>query len=168
MSKTRTQNVENFEAPSKAAEGAPRGWAQPWLESVAMARKAVERERAAAEAGVADRTRTVDAYVEAEEALRGGAGSRIRWAFDRLAEFDAAMDALRERVAADGVSGAWSHDVFDGSYALEYRYRLGYDDAKACDLLMCGRSTLWRKMGCALDYMEMAGPARLGARPDRF
>ena len=103
----------------------------------------------------ADRMRPVDELVDGEARLMGGPESTLRWAYDKIDQFDEAMARLR-----DGLSGG---DVFLGSYAAEYRYRQGMSEREASRAMGCSRTTLRCRLAALCDYLDMVGPTL--ARP---
>lgn len=147
-------------------------WARQWLYETDRARRAIEVARRAARSkrsrlgsiadplasqphgkgGVSDPMRRVDDVLDAEAELGGGVGSPLRWAFDQLREFDAAMARMR-----DGCQ----FEVFEGTYAAELRYRLGLPPRQAAEDLGCSESTLRSRIDALVGYMDMLGYARV-------
>lgn len=137
------------------------GWAREWLDEVRAASYAVmlddrimERRRDAAYSlpggtgganggGSGDPMEKVDALVDAEKA-----SSMLGWARQLVAEFRAAMDAIRA-----GCKG----DVLEASYLAEMRCCDLKDIADICEELAISRATYYRRIEMLIDYLDYIG-----------
>lgn len=138
-------------------------WAAAWLEQVAEAAKALERDRLARAArreavlklgsplaggphgkgGASDPMAAVDAMVDAEGA------DGLAWARDEMDRFYACMGAVRA-----GCEG----EIAEATVVAELRYALGMSASRTARELGCSRATVYRRIDVLVDYLDYVGP----------